>query len=126
MKRRPSIPWFSGGGSRREDLSGVQRLSSSAPSRSVVSPRVPSHLPSHSADAIEVNEESLAQSFAILDVEGRVIGAASNETMPPFDVDPPFREYDPFLDTVVSVWEPVYGALGAMDSGGMFYVIRLA
>ena len=26
------------------------------------------------------------------------------------------REDDPFLDTVVAVWEPVYGALGAQDA----------
>ena len=72
--------------------------------------------PTTSADAIEVNEEILAQSLAILDGEGRVIGAAFNETMPPFDVEPPFREDDPFLDTVVGVWEPVYAALGAQDA----------
>jgi hypothetical protein len=72
--------------------------------------------PTSPQDAIEVNEQTLTQSLAILDPEGRVIGAAFNETMPPFDVEPPFREGDPFLDTVVSVWEPVYGALGAQDA----------
>jgi hypothetical protein len=72
--------------------------------------------PTSSADAIEVNEEILEQSLAILDGEGHVIGAAFNETMPPFDVEPPFREGDPFLDTVVGVWEPVYAALGAQDA----------
>ena len=72
--------------------------------------------PTTSADAIEVNEEILAQSLAILDGEGRVIGAAFNQTMGPFDVEPPFREDDPFLDTVVGVWEPVYAALGAQDA----------
>src|SRR5918995_3526184 len=53
--------------------------------------------------AIEVNEETLVQSLATLDEEGRAIGAAFNETMPPFDVEPPLREGDPFLDTVVAV-----------------------
>src|SRR5215216_6250494 len=72
--------------------------------------------PTSSADAIEVNEETLAQSLAILDGEGRVIGAAFNETMAPLDVEPPLREGDPFLDTVGGVWEPVYGALGAQDA----------
>jgi len=72
--------------------------------------------PTTSADAIEVNEEILAQSLAIVDWDGRVIGAAFNETIPPFDVEPPFREDDPFLDTVVGVWEPVYAALGAQDA----------
>ena len=72
--------------------------------------------PTTSADAIEVNEETLAQSLAILDGEGRVIGAAFNATMAPLDVEPPLREGDPFLDTVLSVWEPVYGALGAQDA----------
>src|SRR5829696_8771213 len=60
--------------------------------------------PTSSADAIEVNEETLAQSLAILDGKGRVIGGAFNETMLPFDVEPQFREDDhPFLDTIVSV-----------------------
>jgi hypothetical protein len=72
--------------------------------------------PTSAAGAIEVNEEILAQSLAILDGQGRVVGAAFNETMPPFDVEPPFREDDLFLDTVVAVWEPVYGALGAQDA----------
>src|SRR5829696_4435893 len=72
--------------------------------------------PTSSGDAIEVNEKTLAQSLAILDGEGRVIGAAFNQTMQPFDVEEPFREGDPFLDTVIGVWEPVYGALGAQDA----------
>jgi hypothetical protein len=72
--------------------------------------------PTSSADAIEVDEETLAQSLAILDGEGRVIGAAFNQTMGPFDMEPPFREGDPFLDTVISVWAPVYGALSAQDA----------
>jgi hypothetical protein len=65
---------------------------------------------------IRVNEEVLEQSVAILNEEGSVIGAAFNETMPPFDVEPPLREGDPFLHTVFTVWEPVYAALGAQDA----------
>src|SRR5919107_2704833 len=72
--------------------------------------------PTSPKDTIEVNEETLAQSLAILDGEGRVIGGAFNETMPPFDVEPPFRKDDQFLDTIVGVWEPVYAALGAQDA----------
>src|ERR671921_196675 len=75
--------------------------------------------PTSPTGAIEVNEEILAQSLAIMDGDGRVIGAAFNQTMPPFDVEPPLREDDPFLDTVVSVWEPVYGALGAQDAAAL-------
>jgi hypothetical protein len=75
--------------------------------------------PTSSADAIEVNEETLTQSLAILDGEGRVIGAAFNEMMAPLDVEPPLRQGDLFLDTVVSVWEPVYGALGAQDAAAL-------
>jgi hypothetical protein len=72
--------------------------------------------PTSPQGAIEVNEEVLAQSLAILDGAGRVIGAAFNETMAPFDVELPLRKGDPFFDTVFSVWEPVYGALGAQDT----------
>jgi len=72
--------------------------------------------PTSPMDAIEVNEEVLEQSVAIEDGQGRVIGAAFNETMPPLDVEPPLRQGDPFLDTVAGVWEPVYAALGAQDA----------
>src|SRR5919112_5718018 len=75
--------------------------------------------PTSSADAIEVNEETLEQSLAILDGEGRVIGAAFNATMAPLDVEPPLREGDPFLDTLLGAWEPVYGALGAQDAAAL-------
>ena len=71
--------------------------------------------PTSPTGAIEVNEDVLEQSLAIVDGEDRVIGAAFNETMPPLDVEPPLREGDPFLDTVFTVWDPVYAALGAQD-----------
>jgi hypothetical protein len=70
--------------------------------------------PTSPRDAIEVNWGTLEQSVVILDGTGRVVGAAFNETMPPFDAEPPLRAGDPFLDTVVEVWEPVYAALGAL------------
>jgi hypothetical protein len=72
--------------------------------------------PTSPKDAMEVNDEVLEQSVAILNGAGSVIGSAFNETMPPFDVEPPLREDDPFLDTVFGVWEPVYAALGAQDA----------
>ena len=75
--------------------------------------------PTSPDDAIEVNEETLVQSLAILDGEGRAIGAAFNETMAPFDVEPQLREGDPFFDAVFGVWEPVYGALGAQDAAAL-------
>ncbi len=75
--------------------------------------------PTSPQGAIEVNEETLAQSLAILDGDGRVIGAAFNETMAPLGVEPPLREDDPFLDTLLGVWEPVYGALGAQDAAAL-------
>jgi hypothetical protein len=45
--------------------------------------------PTSPQGAIELNEEALAQSLAILDGEGRVIGASFNQTMLPLDVEPP-------------------------------------
>jgi hypothetical protein len=72
--------------------------------------------PTSPLEAIEVNEDVLEQSLAIVDREGRVIGAAFNETMPPVDVEPPLREGDPFLDAVFGVWEPVYAQLGSQDA----------
>jgi hypothetical protein len=66
--------------------------------------------------AIEVNAEALAQSLAIVDDTGDVIGGALNETMPA-RVDPPnFRRADPFLDAVLAFVEPVFALLGAQDA----------
>ena len=72
--------------------------------------------PTSPQGAIEVNEEILAQSLAIVDQKGQVIGGAFNETMPPFDVMPEFREDDPFLAAVLEFGEPVYAQLGAQDA----------
>lgn len=67
------------------------------------------------SDPIEINEDTLSQSVAILDGEGRVIGGAFNETMPPAGEEPPLREDDPFF-AVMEVWEPVYAQLGMQDA----------
>jgi hypothetical protein len=72
--------------------------------------------PTSPKDAIEVNREALEQSLAILDRTGWVVGAAFNETMPPYDEEPPLRVGDPLLDAVLEAWEPVYTALGAQDA----------
>ena len=65
---------------------------------------------------IRVNEEVLESSLAIVDDTGRVIGGAFNETMPPFDVMPEFREDDPFLAAALAFVEPVFEFLGAQDA----------
>jgi hypothetical protein len=72
--------------------------------------------PTSPQGAIEVNEEILAQSLAIVDERSQVIGEAFNETMPPFDVMPEFREDDPFLAAPFVAYEPVYAQLGAQDA----------
>ncbi|MGH3147449.1 MAG: hypothetical protein ACRDTR_16760 [Rubrobacter sp.] len=71
--------------------------------------------PTSPRGAIRVNEEILAQSLAIVDEKGQVIGSAFNETMPPFDVMPEFRD-DPFLAASFVAYEPVYAQLGAQDA----------
>jgi hypothetical protein len=72
--------------------------------------------PTSPRSAIQVNEEVLAQSLAIVDSRGQVIGGAFNETMPPLDVAPAFREDDPFMAAVLEVWEPVITSLGMQDA----------
>ena len=58
--------------------------------------------PTSPQSAIRVNLETLAQSLAILDRRGHVIGGAFNETMPPFDASPEFRQDDPFMAAVLA------------------------
>src|SRR3989442_52084 len=69
--------------------------------------------------AIRVSEEALAQSLAIVDRTGQVIGGAFNETMPPLDVPPPFRQDDLFLRTVFSFMEPIFTLLHTQETEGL-------
>jgi len=71
--------------------------------------------PASPRDAIEVNANTLAQSLAVLDRTGEVIGGALNETMPRRG-PPNFRRADPFLDAVLAFVEPVFELLGAQDA----------
>jgi hypothetical protein len=80
--------------------------------------------PTSPRGAIEVNEEIMEQSLAILDDEGRVIGGAFNETMPPLDAEPPLRNDDPFMEAAAAAFEPVYAALGAQDAEALTALSR--
>jgi hypothetical protein len=72
--------------------------------------------PASPQSAIQLNEEALALSLAIVDQQGQVIGGAFNETMPPLDVSPEFREDDPFMAAVFSYVEPALAMLSAQDA----------
>ena len=69
--------------------------------------------------AVEVNTDSLAQSLAVLDDAGDVVGGALNETRARRTVR---RSAEPLADTVTSP----DGFLSGKDSGSMLYVVRLA
>jgi hypothetical protein len=71
--------------------------------------------PTSPRSAITVHPEALAQSLAILDDTGEVIGGALNEPMPALAGPPSFRRGDPFLDAVLEFVEPVFALLGAQD-----------
>lgn len=71
--------------------------------------------PTSPGNAIRVNDEALDRSVAILDEGGRAIGGAFNETMPPLDAEPEFRD-DPFVMASLVAYEPVYARLGAQDA----------
>ncbi len=72
--------------------------------------------PTSPRSSIRVNEETLTQSLAIVDHKGQVIGGAFNDAMPPIDVEPEFREDDPFLAAVLATTEPIIAQLGAQDA----------
>jgi hypothetical protein len=61
----------------------------------------------------------MAQSLAIEDSRGQVIGGAFNETMPPLDVKPEFRQDGPFMAAVLTAWEPVITSLGTQDAAAL-------
>ena len=66
--------------------------------------------------SVEVNTDSLAQSLAVLDDAGDIVGGALNETMPLNAGPPSFRRDDPFLDAALAFVEPVFALLGAQDA----------
>jgi hypothetical protein len=72
--------------------------------------------PTRPTSAMQVNEETLAQSLAIADQEGQVIGGAWNETMPPLEVSPVWRQDDPFLSAVFSFVTPILTLLSTQDA----------
>jgi hypothetical protein len=72
--------------------------------------------PASPRDAITVNRETLAQSLAIVNEHGRVIGGALNETMPHGEAAPKFREDDPFLSAALGFVAPVLALLGTQDA----------
>lgn len=69
--------------------------------------------------AVRTNGHTLAQSLAVLDGSGRVIGGAFNETMPPWGSHTPMRAGDPFVDAVLSYLGPVLEMLAAQDAAGL-------
>jgi hypothetical protein len=72
--------------------------------------------PTSPQSAIQVNKEVLAQSLAIVDQRGQVLGGALNETMPLLDEPTVFRPDDPFLAAVLSFVEPVFTLLRTQDT----------
>jgi hypothetical protein len=66
-----------------------------------------------------VNRDTLAQSLAIVNEEGRVIGGALNETMVHGATPPNFRKGDPFLAAVLGFVEPILALLGRQDAEGL-------
>jgi hypothetical protein len=75
--------------------------------------------PTSPRGAIREQAEALEQSLAIVDERGEVIGGAINETMPPLEATPIFREDDPILAAVLGYVEPVLTMLGAQDAEGV-------
>ena len=72
--------------------------------------------PTRPLSAMKINEETLAQSLAIVDQTGLVIGGAFNETMPPLDRLPVFRQGDPFLSAVLAFVDPIFTLQGTQDA----------
>jgi hypothetical protein len=75
--------------------------------------------PAQPKSVLRVRQETLAQSLAIVDQTGRVIGGAVNETMPPLEASPEFRQDDPFLTATLSFVSPVLTMLSTQDAEGL-------
>ena len=80
--------------------------------------------PTHPRSAVGIDEETLAQSLAIVNQRGEVIGGAFNETMLPLDVSPVFRQDDPFLAAVFSFVMPILTLLSTQDAEALNALCR--
>ncbi len=70
--------------------------------------------PTSPVSSIQLREDVLAQSLAILNAEGRVIGGAINETLPHGE-PPPLRDGDPILAAVLTGLGAILGMLIEQD-----------
>lgn len=70
------------------------------------------------------NDAAVAQSIAILDDAGRVIGGAINDVLPPHGATPPLRAGDPFLDAVLTFIAPVLDLLTTQDDAAIAALAR--
>lgn len=66
-----------------------------------------------------LNHLMRTQSMAIVGPDGRILGGAFNEPMPPIDVEMSLRDNDPFLEGVLSYVAPMLNLLGAQDAEGI-------
>jgi hypothetical protein len=71
--------------------------------------------PTSARSAVATNDAAIAQSLAILDDAGRVIGGALNDTLPPHGTALALRDGDPFLDAVMGFIGPVMELLATQD-----------
>jgi hypothetical protein len=80
--------------------------------------------PTSPRSAVAVNRDALAQSVALLDDRGRVMGGALNETMPPADAAPAMRGDDPFLSAAWSYVAPILAMLADQDAEALAALCR--
>jgi hypothetical protein len=72
--------------------------------------------PTRPTSAMQINAETLAQSLAIVDQTGQVIGGAFNETLPPLDGSPVLHKDDPFLTAALAFVAPIFTLLHTQDA----------
>ena len=75
--------------------------------------------PTSPKGTMQINDEALAQSLAIVDRTGQVIGGAFNKTMLSLDEPPPFRQDDLFLSAVLSFLQPIFTLLQTQETEGL-------
>ncbi len=80
--------------------------------------------PTSERSAIATNDAAVTQSLAILDDDGRVIGGALNDVLPPHGAEAALRADDPFLDAVMAWIAPVMTLLATQDEAAVAALSR--
>lgn len=75
--------------------------------------------PTTPASNIQLNDDVLRQSIAVLNQGREIMAVSFNETLPMLDEQPPLRQDDPFISAVFMYLQTIFGLLSDQDAAAL-------